>query len=220
MFSFKKKDSGCQNRKNAANRTANEQENKRTLEDCGIQDSIANESYEILLNSEEPCPPSSSTSAMSETIIENENNILYKDKMGEAITKNDPALWAENMSRVERDAFVLQGPPEKPLSFPRDSNKNKVPESVFHKITRNGEKINRDWLVWSATSKIFLCFPCSLFGSNQDCGAGNHSHLLRWNGGINGNWRKLADKVKSHQNNPNHRDYYIKWKTALESLGN
>ncbi|XP_065639642.1 uncharacterized protein LOC136072365 [Hydra vulgaris] len=140
--------------------------------------------------------------------------------MGEAITKNDPALWAENMSRVERDAFVLQGPPEKPLSFPRDSNKNKVPESVFHKITRNGEKINRDWLVWSATSKIFLCFPCSLFGSNQDCGAGNNSHLLRWNGGINGNWRKLAEKVKGHQNNSHHRDNYIKWKTALESLGN
>nr|XP_047124110.1 zinc finger MYM-type protein 1-like [Hydra vulgaris] len=124
------------------------------------------------------------------------------------------------MSKVERDAVVLQGPPKNPLSFPRDSNKIKVPESVFHEITRNGEKINRDWLVWSATSKSFLCFPCSLFGSKQACGAGNNSHLLRWNGGINGNWRKLAEKVKVHQNNPHHRDNYIKWKTALESLGN
>ncbi|XP_047129456.2 zinc finger MYM-type protein 1-like [Hydra vulgaris] len=124
------------------------------------------------------------------------------------------------MSKIERDAVVLQGPPKNPLSFPRDSNKIKVPESVFHEITRNGEKINRDWLVWSATSKSFLCFPCSLFGSKQACEAGNNSHLLRWNGRINGNWRKLAEKVKGHQNNPHHRDNYIKWKTALESLGN
>ncbi|XP_065681915.1 uncharacterized protein LOC105845198 [Hydra vulgaris] len=138
MFTFKKKDSGCQNRKNAANRTANEQKNKRTLEDCGIQvkkndgdrptvsrlisinssqsrqafgiDSFENDSCKILLNSEEPLPPSSGTLAISATRVENENNILHKDKLDEAITAKDPALWAENMSKVERDAVVLQGP--------------------------------------------------------------------------------------------------------------
>ena len=36
MSGFKKKDSGCQVRKNAAQRTANEEKNKRTLQDCGI----------------------------------------------------------------------------------------------------------------------------------------------------------------------------------------
>lgn len=36
MSSFKKKDSGCQVRKNAAQRTANEEKNKRTLQDCGV----------------------------------------------------------------------------------------------------------------------------------------------------------------------------------------
>ena len=36
MSGFKKKYSGCQVRKNAAQRTANEEKNKRTLQDCGI----------------------------------------------------------------------------------------------------------------------------------------------------------------------------------------
>ncbi|XP_065683682.1 zinc finger MYM-type protein 5-like [Hydra vulgaris] len=223
MFSFKEKDSGCQNRKNEAYRptvsrliSINSSQSRQAF---GIN-SFENESYKILLNSGEPLPLSSGTLAISATRVENENNILHKDKLGEAITTNDPALWAENMSIVERDAVVLQGPPKNLLSFPRDSNKVKVPESVFHEISRNGEKINRDWLVWSATSKSFLCFPCSLFGSKQACGAGNNSHLLRWNGGINGSWRKLAEKEKGHQNNPHHLDNYIKWKTALESLGN
>lgn len=36
MSSFKKKDSGCEVRKNAAQRTANEEKNKRTLQDCGF----------------------------------------------------------------------------------------------------------------------------------------------------------------------------------------
>ena len=47
-------------------------------------------------------------------------------------TTNDPGLWAENVSRVERDAVVLQGPPRIPSSFPRNSNKKEVSESVFH----------------------------------------------------------------------------------------
>ena len=136
------------------------------------------------------------------------------------IPSNDPALWAAHLSKVERDSVLLQGLPRSPSAFPKDSNKKKVPESIFYETSLNGEKTCRDWLVWSVSKKSFICFPCSLFGSKQSFGIGHQSHLLRWNDGISCNWHKLPEKVKSHQNNAQHRNFYIEWKTALESLEN
>jgi hypothetical protein len=61
-----------------------------------------------------------------------------------------------------------------------------------------------------------LCFPCSVFGKQ---GAASESSLLfRWNGGIKDNWRKLYDRVSSHQGSQIHQKYYLDWKTCLASL--
>lgn len=136
------------------------------------------------------------------------------------VTSNDPGLWPAHLSKVERDSVLLQGPPQNPSTFPKDSNKRKVFGSIFYDTSRNGEKIHRDWLVWSATKKAFICFPCSLFGSRHSFGVGHQPHLLRLSDGVNSNWHKIAEKVKSHQNNAPHRNFYIEWKTALESLEN
>ncbi|XP_065651125.1 uncharacterized protein LOC136079320 [Hydra vulgaris] len=156
------------------------------------------------------------------TSIDNNSKscVLPTEEPIATIPSNDPALWAAHLSKVERDSVLLQGLPRNPSAFPKDSNKKKVPESIFYETSLNGEKTCRDWLVWSVSKKSFICFPCSLFGSKQSFGIGHQSHLLRWNDGISCNWNKLPEKVKSHQNNAQHRNFYIEWKTALESLEN
>ncbi|XP_065662686.1 zinc finger MYM-type protein 1-like [Hydra vulgaris] len=41
-----------------------------------------------------------------------------------------------------------------------------------------------------------------------------------WNDGIKDNWRKLGEKIKSRQCKAQHRNHYIVWKSAFETLKN
>lgn len=91
------------------------------------------------------------------------------------------------------------------------------PGSVFFEKQQNGEKFKRDWLVWSRTAIGLFCFPCSLLGS-PDCGG--KANLLIWNGGFNDNWRKVLDRVQTHQSSQMHRGHYVDWQTALLQLKN
>ncbi|XP_065681439.1 zinc finger MYM-type protein 5-like [Hydra vulgaris] len=110
------------------------------------------------------------------------------------------------------------GPSSNPSNFPRDQNERKFPTYIFLEEQRNREKIRRDWLVWSKAVALLFCFPCSLFGLPNLTRPGVQSSLLSWNGGIHGNWRKLSDRVKSHQQSDFHRNCYLQWKTATIHL--
>ncbi|XP_065679785.1 zinc finger MYM-type protein 1-like [Hydra vulgaris] len=110
------------------------------------------------------------------------------------------------------------GPSLNPSNFPRDQKERKFPTYIFLEEQRNGEKVKRDWLVWSKAVVSLFCFPCSLFGSPNLTRPGVQSSLLSWNGGIHGNWRKLSDRVKSHQQSDFHRNCYLQWKTATIHL--
>nr|XP_012555553.2 uncharacterized protein LOC101235549 [Hydra vulgaris] len=110
------------------------------------------------------------------------------------------------------------GSSSNPSNFPRDQKERKFPTYIFLEEQRNGEKVKRDWLVWSKAVASLFCFPCSLFGSPNLTRLGAQSSLLSWNGGIHGNWRKLSDRVKSHQQSDFHRNCYLQWKTATIHL--
>ncbi|XP_047141354.1 zinc finger MYM-type protein 5-like [Hydra vulgaris] len=110
------------------------------------------------------------------------------------------------------------GPSSNPSNFPRDQKERKFPTYIFLEEQRNGEKVRRDWLVWSKAVASLFCFPCSLFGSPNLTRPGVQSSLLSWNGGIHGKWRKLSDRVKSHQQSDFHRNCYLQWKTATIHL--
>nr|XP_047143104.1 52 kDa repressor of the inhibitor of the protein kinase-like [Hydra vulgaris] len=110
------------------------------------------------------------------------------------------------------------GPSSNPSNFPRDQKERKFPTYIFLEEQRNGEKVIRDWLVWSKAVASLFCFPCSLFGSPNLTRPGVQSSFLSWNGGIHGNWRKLSDRVKSHQQSDFHRNCYLQWKTATIHL--
>nr|XP_047124269.1 zinc finger MYM-type protein 1-like [Hydra vulgaris] len=105
-----------------------------------------------------------------------------------------------------------------PSNFPKDQKERKFTTYIFLEEQRNGEKVKRDWLVWSKAVASLFCFPCFLFGLPNLTRPGVQSSLLSWNGGIHGNWRKLSDRVKSHQQSDFHRNCYLQWKTATIHL--
>lgn len=76
--------------------------------------------------------------------------------------------------------------------------------------------MKRDWLVWSEEAASVFCFPCTLFKCEDDTQQMYKSQLCQ--GGINDKWRKLYEKVKSHEANICHLKNYITWKELCVTL--
>ena len=132
----------------------------------------------------------------------------------DAPPNTDPATWS-NLSTLQREKIVSDGPPSNPTSFPRDSSGCPLPVGIFHKTLPNGESVPRDWLVWSQTAQGLYCFPCCLFQGSDNK---ELSMLTRSDAGIKDNWKKLYDKVDSHQRNTSHLSHYCTWKDLEQSL--
>lgn len=110
------------------------------------------------------------------------------------------------------DDIIRRGHEKLPATFPRDRLNEPFPVSLLYKMLPNGEKVNRDWLVWSRTKSSFICLPCRLFNTNNTsslrrsylCSPGGYSKNLVW--------KKLYDKLPSHENNKEHIQCYLKWR--------
>ncbi|XP_047145384.1 zinc finger MYM-type protein 1 [Hydra vulgaris] len=233
--------SGAAGRKRAMIRKKNESKNKRTLLDCvrwtKIEDKCKQfNDIEIGINDSNELPDHNSDKLFLADDIDDSQKTsshlkkdqldfvldchndqqIYKSDLSIPIS-NDPAQW-KSISDTDRTNIILMGPSSNPSNFPRDQKERKFPTYIFLEEQRNGEKVRRDWLVWSKAVASLFCFPCSLFGSPNLTRPGVQSSLLSWNGGIHGNWRKLSDRVKSHQQSDFHRNCYLQWKTATIHL--
>jgi len=93
------------------------------------------------------------------------------------------------------------------------------PISIFSYKLPNGETVERDWLVWSQRKNALFCFPCRLFDKSAIID-GRHQSSLATPDGLTGKWKKLYDRVPSHQNSTNHKQCYIEWKTLENHLSN
>ncbi|XP_047125571.2 zinc finger MYM-type protein 5-like [Hydra vulgaris] len=233
--------SGAAGRKRAMIRKKNESKNKRTLLGCvrwtKIEDKCKQfNDIEIGINDSNELPDHNSDKLFLADDIDDSQKTsshlkkdqldfvldchndqqIYKSDLSIPIS-NDPALW-KSISDTDRTNIILMGPSSNPSNFPRDQKERKFPTYIFLEEQRNGEKVRRDWLVWSKAVASLFCFPCSLFGSPNLTRPGVQSSLLSWNGGIHGNRRKLSDRVKSHQQSDFHRNCYLQWKTATIHL--
>ena len=123
--------------------------------------------------------------------------------------------WTES----ERQDHISLGVPPMPDSFPIDLDKRKVSHTIMSYKLANGETISRDWLAWSISKESFFCFCCLLFTTNRDNRRPKlcqpligFSHKTQLHG-----WKKLVDKIKSHQESELHRKSYIDWKVFLKN---
>lgn len=106
--------------------------------------------------------------------------------------------------------YVRQGPSAHPLIFPSDGNRN-FPINILRKVLKNGEIVERDWLVWSKHLNCLFCFPCKLFTKN------NHAKTTKLIcGGFSksSTWKKLYRCVPEHEQSRLHKINYLQWKEA------
>ena len=128
------------------------------------------------------------------------------------LLSNDPSSW-KNLTEQDKEDIVKIGPPKNPKSFPRDSSGRNFPQNIFSQEMTNGEKVKRDWLVWSISRQSLFCFPCCLFQEvSQKEVTSKTSKLTKPDAGHKDNWRKLYGKVEAHQRSSSHVLCYITWK--------
>ena len=132
-----------------------------------------------------------------------------------ASLSNDVGSWRQ-LGPKDRDVIAIMGPQTNPSELPRDTKGRAFPLSIFIKSLPNGESTKRDWLVWSKSAAGLFCFSCCLFNvkpPSPSCSAFSHPEV-----GFKDNWKKLYEKVKSHELSAVHVSNYRKWKDLLNSL--
>ena len=123
------------------------------------------------------------------------------------LERNDVASWGK-LRNKDRDEIAAKGPPQNPEKFPKDETDRAFPMSIFTRLMPNGESIQRDWLVWSDSCQGLLCFSCCMFNESPPSqGRSLFSHPKM---GYRGKWKKLYDKVKSHEQITMHITNYVK----------
>lgn len=116
------------------------------------------------------------------------------------------------------DKLIRQGRQEMPATFPRDIIGDPFPVSLLFKVMPNGEKVERDWLIWSPSKNALFCFPCRLF-----CGVNKSKSSFASVAGYSKSfkWKKLYDRIPAHENNEEHKFVccnYVKWKHVLRLI--
>ena len=135
------------------------------------------------------------------------------------IPVNDPSTWRLS-TKIQKEAIIRECTPENPQCFPRDSSGRCFDsKSIFFQDLPNGEKVKRDWLVWSSPAQGLFYFACCLFQAlPREDRASQSSQLARCDAGVKDNWRKLYEKTEAHQRNSHHITCYLTWKDLEKNL--
>lgn len=128
------------------------------------------------------------------------------------IVYQDPALWPSklNENRRERIKYLDKGNEffqNKNSTFKTSKRAYKSQNRYFspnhfYRTLPNGEKCERNWLMFSESTGNVFCYPCKLFTKNQ-----NNSFVDK---GFS-NWNKTEDSICSHENSNEHKRCTMEW---------
>ncbi|XP_074300623.1 uncharacterized protein LOC141631915 [Silene latifolia] len=134
---------------------------------------------------------------------ETHKDIDYKEKFGFDIF--DPRNWDALDSKMvdvvvedglKRDMTIDQGP--------RDSLNRYFSSTFYTRILPNGEKCDRDWLVYSKELDRVFCFCCKVFskGSARRGGLATNGY---------NSWVHLSSRLKEHESSSEHIQNMTTW---------
>ncbi|XP_074265508.1 uncharacterized protein LOC141587944 [Silene latifolia] len=125
----------------------------------------------------------------------------------------DPRNW-DKLDAKTIDDLAVKGP-KRDLSIengPNDKLNRHFSSKFYTRILPNGEKCDREWLVYSKDLDKVFCFSCKLFRKWQGRG-----ELV--SGGFN-NWGPLGERLKQHETSAEHVNSMTSWYELRSRLGN
>ncbi|KAL4083660.1 hypothetical protein QTP88_028976 [Uroleucon formosanum] len=120
------------------------------------------------------------------------------------INFKDPGTWPPITSSI-RTLLVEKGPQHyEPKNVPSDDKGRHFIKKWFYRNLSNGERVRRQWLMYSELKNSVFCFPCLLFSNdNRTC-----SFL---NNGFD-DWQHLNPYIPDHEKSKSHLNNFISWK--------
>ena len=126
----------------------------------------------------------------------------------------DPSDWPppHQIGDSFRQCMVENGPPKCPDGpYPRsEKGRRSFSKAYCYHSMSNGEKVLRDWLLYSKSMNKVYCFACKLFG-------GARVVDTRFVVGYN-NWQCLSKSLQHHDTSSYHINAYLLWKELASRL--
>jgi hypothetical protein len=112
------------------------------------------------------------------------------------ITTSDRGSWPPKLTDSLRVSIVKQGPakPDPMYEYPKDAFNRRFTVVNTKRRLKNGEEVNRPWLVYSAIKNAVFCFCCKLFSKLA---------VALTKSGYN-DWRNLYHTLKDRETSKHH----------------
>lgn len=124
---------------------------------------------------------------------------------------DDPGTWPENITSSMAKMLVERGPIQvKNLKYPISESGRKFSENYYYKSLKNGEKIKRDWLVYSISHDAVFCFCCKIFGTSF---IGNLNNQIGFS-----DWHHLSEILGRHEQSVRHNKNVKQWISLIKML--
>lgn len=128
---------------------------------------------------------------------------------GATVDYSDPANWPSSLTPQTVSTIVRFGPRRIfEFDFPLDDGNRKFTTDNYFRKLKNGERVERTWLVYSVSSNSLFCFCCKLFGN---------SGMKLTDSGYSA-WQYMSKTLQAHEISPKHRDCMERWKELCSSL--
>lgn len=120
------------------------------------------------------------------------------------INFNDPGTWPPITSSI-RTLLVEKGQQHyEPKNIPSDDKGPHFSKKWFYRNLSNGERVRRQWLMYSELKNSVFCFPCLLFSNdNRTCPFINNGF---------DDWQHLNPYIPDHEKSKSHLNNFISWK--------
>lgn len=138
---------------------------------------------------------------------------LEQQVFNNSINVNDPPSWPPISDKIR--LFLTQHGPEQghDADFRETTAEGgrRFSKEWFYKKCSNGERVHRNWLIYSKTSRSIFCFSCIVFGKGKiDSSICNKKKGFK-------DWKNL-NRINDHENCASHRDAYLQWKCFEKNI--
>ncbi|KAG8173322.1 hypothetical protein JTE90_003637 [Oedothorax gibbosus] len=125
--------------------------------------------------------------------------VSLEDKSSSEPNYNDPAMWPQ-VNDCLREYFSRKKPNQN-IEFITSSKKfigdkeRMCSIANFSRVKKNGDKVLRDWLVYSPSATALFCYVCKLYTTSDQalCKDGYSD------------WRNVSKRLHQHENSEDHR---------------
>lgn len=151
----------------------------------------------------------SSVSDVIEVVVPQSSHVDESEITGNATTaldgllSEDPGEWPEIITSALSRVLIEKGPYQvTDWNYPVNENGRKFSTNYYYRQLPNGEKVKRDWLVYSVSQNSVYCFCCKIFGKNPT----NLSNREGFS-----DWQHLSFTLSRHEKSIAHNENVKAW---------